>query len=328
MSHLHIKKKEINMEVSIIIPVYNKETYIRQCLTQALSQDYDDYEVIAVDDGSKDSSGAICDEMASDNLRLKVIHMTNGGVTAARRKGVEEACGKYIMFCDSDDALMPHALRLSIEAIKATDADEVIAPYQNQDGVVNDSGCRGLISSADIIKDFLALRNNFPPIWGILLRRDIILDGCLDIPREVYLGEDILFHIRYLTKISKVYCLDKSSYIYHQGLSTYPKITLDYEKQYDQLLRESLQPIWDDIKSYFILYQIKRYEKYLDKRQFQVLKDYYAPLRKQTNKDIPFKDRLAIKLPPQISYLLIHVYKQILEIIKRRKRNQQRLSNG
>ena len=86
------------MKISVIIPVYNKDTYVRKCLQQALSQDYDDYEVIAVDDGSSDSSSAICDEMANENPRLKVIHKENGGVTAARRTGVEEARGQYIMF--------------------------------------------------------------------------------------------------------------------------------------------------------------------------------------------------------------------------------------
>lgn len=94
-----------DMEISIIIPIYNKEKYVRSCLTSALSQDFEDYEVIAVDDGSTDGSGLICDEIAQKDKRLRVIHTENGGVTAARRHGVEEAQGRFIMFCDSDEAI-------------------------------------------------------------------------------------------------------------------------------------------------------------------------------------------------------------------------------
>ena len=312
------------MNISVVIPVYNKEAFVRQCLKSALSQDFTDYEVIAVNDGSTDLSGKICDEMAKEDARLRITHTKYGGVMAARRRGVEEAKGEFVMFCDSDDELLSHALRDAYDAALQHEADEVVAPFQNQRGEIFDSGRRGIIKSTEVITDFLALRNSFPPNCAILFRRKILLNGCLEMPRNIYMGEDILFHIRYLTNISRVYCLDKSNYIYNQGLSTYPKITLDYEKQYDKLLRESLQPIWSDIKSYFTLYQIKRYEHYIDERQYQVLKDYYAPLRKQTSKDIPFKDRLAIQLPPRISYLLIHGYKQILEFIKRRKRSRNR----
>ena len=147
----------MNHKISVVIPVYNKEAYIKQCLSRALSQDVDDYEVIAVDDGSTDASGAICDQMASEHSRLKVVHTKNGGVTAARRKGVEAARGQYVMFCDSDDALLPHALRNVLEAMLANDVDEVIAPYQNQFGMIKDSGRRGMIAPADIIKDYLGL---------------------------------------------------------------------------------------------------------------------------------------------------------------------------
>ena len=297
------------MKISVIIPVYNKETYVRQCLLQALSQDYDDYEVIAVDDGSSDSSGAICDEMANENPRLRVIHKENGGVTAARRTGVEEALGKYIMFCDSDDALLPHALRHTIEAMEVNDADEVIAPYQNQYGVVNDSGCRGLIAPADIIKDFLSLRNNFPPIWGILLRKDIILEGCLDIPRDIYLGEDILFHIRYLSKVSKVFCISQCCYVYSEGITSYPRINLEYESRYDQMMQTALQPVWTDLEPFFRLRQLKVYEKFIDDRQFDVYDKYYHTLKGKLSHHISFTDRLVFALPPRLAYYLVHGYK-------------------
>ena len=93
------------MKVSIVIPVYNKAKYISDCIESLLQQDFDDFEIIVVDDGSFDDSGRICDEKAAQDSRIRVIHTENGGVTAARRKGVEHAAGEYIMFVDGDDTL-------------------------------------------------------------------------------------------------------------------------------------------------------------------------------------------------------------------------------
>jgi glycosyltransferase involved in cell wall biosynthesis len=301
------------MKVSVIIPVYNKADYVETCLSKALSQDFDDYEVIAVDDGSKDQSGIICDEMAKKDSRLRVIHTQNGGVTAARRRGVEEARGRFIMFCDSDDHLLPHALRNAYEAMTANDADEVIAPFQNQWGHLVDSKCRGKIEPSTVIKDFLAQHNNFPPIWSAMFRRDIILDGCLDIPRYFFIGEDILFHIRYLTKAKTVVCIGQSIYVYFEGLTSYPEMNLQYEQQYDEMIKNALQPMWSTMEPFLILRQLKSYEKFIDMKQFSVYNDYYYQLEGRLDKNIPLADRIVFALPPRLSYYLIHAYKWWLQ---------------
>jgi len=301
------------MEISIIIPVYNKEQYVRQCLESALSQNFEDYEVIAVDDGSTDGSGRICDEVATKDSRLRVIHTENGGVTAARRRGVEEAFGRFIMFCDSDDQLLPHALKNSYEAMIANDADEVIAPFQNQRGHLYDSKCRGIVEPSVVIKDYLAQHNNFPPIWAMLLRRNIALDGCLDISRNIFIGEDILFHIRYLTKVKTVFCIGQSHYIYNEGTTTYPEMTLQYEQKYDELLKTALQPMWNTMEPYYRLRQLKTYEKFIDLKQFSVYNDYYHQLKGKLGKQIPFADRVAFYLPPKLSFCLVHAYKWWLQ---------------
>ena len=92
------------MKASIIIPVYNKEQYVEKCLRSALNQTFDDFEVIAVDDGSPDASGRILDRRAEAEKRLRVIHRENGGAAAARNTGLDAARGKYIFFADADDA--------------------------------------------------------------------------------------------------------------------------------------------------------------------------------------------------------------------------------
>ncbi len=90
-------------EISIIVPVYNVENYIRRCIDSLLAQTFTDIEILLIDDGSKDTSGAICDEYALIDGRIRVIHKTNGGVSSARNVGLDNAAGTYIMFCDPDD---------------------------------------------------------------------------------------------------------------------------------------------------------------------------------------------------------------------------------
>lgn len=91
--------------VSIIVPVYNVEEYLSECVDSVLNQTYSDIEVILVDDGSTDQSGNICDEYAEMDSRIKVIHKKNEGVSAARNTGIETASGERIIFVDSDDCL-------------------------------------------------------------------------------------------------------------------------------------------------------------------------------------------------------------------------------
>ena len=90
-------------KISVIIPVYNTEKYLHRCIDSVLAQTYQDFELLLIDDGSKDSSGAICDEYAAKDTRVRVFHKENGGVSDTRNYGLDLAQGKYLMFLDSDD---------------------------------------------------------------------------------------------------------------------------------------------------------------------------------------------------------------------------------
>lgn len=94
-----------NHLISVIIPVYNVENYLERCLDSVLNQSYENLEVILVDDGSTDNSGSICDEFATKDTRIKVIHKENGGLSSARNKGLEDMTGSYLTFIDSDDVI-------------------------------------------------------------------------------------------------------------------------------------------------------------------------------------------------------------------------------
>lgn len=111
--------------ISVIIPVYNVEEYLRECIDSVLSQTYENYEIILVDDGSTDSSGKICDEYAEKNDKISVIHKQNGGLSDARNKGLSVANGEYIYFLDSDDYIVAEAFEELVSVIKNDNSDFV-----------------------------------------------------------------------------------------------------------------------------------------------------------------------------------------------------------
>ena len=94
---------EMNELISVVVPVYNVENYLEKCVSSITNQTYKNLEIILVNDGSKDNSGAICDDLAKNDSRIKVIHKENGGLSDARNTGINVATGEYIGFVDSDD---------------------------------------------------------------------------------------------------------------------------------------------------------------------------------------------------------------------------------
>lgn len=126
------------MKLSIIVPIYNVAPYLRKCVDSLFVQDISDYEIILVDDGSTDNSGAIADEILNThsqsqiaNCQIKVVHQLNGGLSAARNTGISLATGKYILFVDSDDYLQPNTLGTLLEQAEGDDLDVLRFRYQN-----------------------------------------------------------------------------------------------------------------------------------------------------------------------------------------------------
>lgn len=119
------------MEISIIVPVYNVEDFLSACIDSILSQSFPDFELILVDDGSPDNCGAICDEYAQKDTRIRVIHQQNGGISAARNAGLDVAMGKYIAFVDSDDVVDRSYIGYMYTSIQAYDADMCIVRYSD-----------------------------------------------------------------------------------------------------------------------------------------------------------------------------------------------------
>ena len=126
-----------NPELSIIVPVYNADKYIRECIESIINQTYNSYELILVDDGSEDNSGKICDEYALKYVNINVLHTSNGGSVRARKRGLSLAKGRYIGFVDADDYIHENMYEHLMALIKKDYADFVVENYYEiRDGAV------------------------------------------------------------------------------------------------------------------------------------------------------------------------------------------------
>lgn len=180
--------------ISVIVPVYIAEKYISKCIESILNQTNSDLELILVDDGSPDNSGAICDEYATKDNRVKVFHQENGGVCAARNTGLEHATGEYVSFVDSDDYLESNALEILHNDIVAHNADVACAQMAGDDnqGKSNlENGIYEVWQGTDAIKNSL-LDNRFTySSCAKLLKRDLIGDTRFEEGRKIH--EDSFF---------------------------------------------------------------------------------------------------------------------------------------
>ena len=166
-------------QVSIIIPVYNVEKYLQQCLDSVLSQTYDNLEIVIVDDGSTDRSGNICDEYATFDERIAVFHTINKGLSAARNYGLDHCNGDYIAFIDSDDWMESETIELLTKAILSEDADIAVCGhfnewknYRNTQGIPESND----VSEGDaIIRDYLHGYGIGVEIWNKLYRSKLFV---------------------------------------------------------------------------------------------------------------------------------------------------------
>lgn len=206
------------MKISVIIPVYNTEKYLRECLDSVLAQTFTDFEVLVINDGSTDSSGKICDEYAEKDSRIKVFHKENGGVSSARNLGLDHAKGEWICFVDSDDEVLEDALQNYVDSIKSTDADIIISNYivKYEKGIEN-SVKLGLntsdLQNNDLIKDIIDGKIH-GSLCNKIVKADILKKFRFD-PEIIYM-EDKLLLIKLLLQEPRVFFMDKNTYVYIQ----------------------------------------------------------------------------------------------------------------
>ena len=205
-------------KISVIVPVYNVEAYLERCVESILQQTYTHFELILINDGSTDSSGQICDHLASQYENIKVYHIENAGVSNARNMGIQLATGSWVTFIDSDDFVTQDYLATLASAVEGVNVGFVIASLHHiKNGIVTDipshSGKTELWSTEETMKELLmTTRTSFFPV-AKLFKRDLLADEKFN--TNYHLAEDALFLTELLlkTRCSCVF-IDKPVYYY------------------------------------------------------------------------------------------------------------------
>ena len=202
--------------ISVIVPVYNVEEYIRECLDSIINQTYKKLEIILVDDGSTDKSGEICEEYRAKDNRIKVIHQENAGLSDARNAGIEIAVGNYIQFIDSDDYIDDDMIETLYNLIIENDADiSMCSNYILKDGIKSCecSNKKYIYDRREALKEILIDETVRSYSWNKLAKKELF-DEIRFPSKRVF--EDVLTTPKLFEKSNKVVFLDTPKYYYRQ----------------------------------------------------------------------------------------------------------------
>ena len=230
-------------EISIIVPVYNVEKYLENCIESILNQTFKDFELILVDDGSTDNSGKICDIYEKKDSRIKVIHKNNGGLSSARNAGLDIACGKYVGFIDSDDSIHPRMYEILYDLIKKYESDISCCNYKKIYDIFKDEYEN--VNSLEVIEmsNIEAIKNLYDKEIGVklviacnkLYRKNLFDNIRYKVGR---VHEDEFMAHRILYNCKKITYVDNELYYYLQREGSIMS-QISYKRKVDTLLSKS-----------------------------------------------------------------------------------------
>lgn len=210
-----------NNKVSVIIPVFNAELYLEQCIESVINQTYKEIEIILINDGSEDESGKICDKYAQEDQRIIVIHKKNGGVSSARNAGLKSSTGNYIMFVDSDDWLDSNAVNTLVK-IQNKNEYEIIMFGSYRENLILGKTIemkeeeRSFDKENEIRKILPTLikGEKINSLWNKIYKSSLIKDNDIIFDEALNIAEDLLFNFQAFLNAESFYVLDQSFYHY------------------------------------------------------------------------------------------------------------------
>lgn len=211
--------------ISVIIPVYNVEPYLKRCVSSVLAQTHDNIEIILIDDGATDNSGKICDELAMVDSRIHVIHQENMGLSGARNTGLQHISGSYVYFLDSDDWITPDCLEYLLKMAQQYDADMVVGGIERTAQYSCDNDGRPtveeVLNQADYAKRYFKIDHQTIEyyVWNKLYKRSVV-EGVM-YPVSFY-AEDVPTTFEYILKSTRIVTTTKRVHYYFvntQGLT-------------------------------------------------------------------------------------------------------------
>lgn len=320
----------MNDLISVIIPVYNRENVVEECITSVLNQSYTDFEIILIDDGSTDSTIDICEKYSLKDNRIKLIKAEHGGVSNARNIGLKQAKGEYIFFLDSDDVIHPSLLNALIKGMKQYNADMagsgiVNVLQKNWSSVKKliekekSEGTVELKTNSEAVEGFFTTITPINLIGGVMMRRSLIGDTQFD--TELFIGEDYYFIYENLIKGSSVlflkerwyYCRIHNSnssfkYDFNAFLTRFHRRELVWKRE-EALGRNinSKRQKGDAMSCYMRCVLSNKPHSEEVKKMKKVIKEY----KKELTKGLSFKQMLAFNLRLYMPYTTAKILKFI-----------------
>lgn len=304
-------------KVSIIIPVYNVEKYIKDCLNSVILQTYNNIEIIVIDDGSTDRSYTICEEFLNQTDKLKIYSTQNNGVSMARNLGIKIATGKYIVFLDSDDLIEKNMIEKLVENMKKYNVDMVACNYfymykdKNilakfpENMLISNEQCKIEIFKNTSIRGFSVNK---------IFKRDIIESANLKFQKDIKICEDLLFVFEYLLYSKSIFILNEPLYFYRMRKTSSLHSSLSNELSVFDAINQIIK-IEPDLYSkmselYFYLY----FKYYHSLKKYNLLNT----VKKVTIKEMLFCKDMTLK-EKMICLVYIFVPSKLLIILKNLK---------
>lgn len=263
--------------LSIIIPVYNTKSYLSTCLDSILKQDWTDYEIILVEDGSSDGSSSLCDEYAAQHNHIRCYHQTNSGHTAARQQGFRLSRGEYVTFVDSDDWVASNMYTRMCQAAMDTHADilhcNYIAAMPDKEITCSSPFPAGFYDkqrlTLEVYPNMIYSGTFFvygiaPSMCNKIFRRTLLEKHLLRVPHEVVVGEDGLASYSCMLEASSIYFFDEAFYYYRSNAESITHHTMDAKRLYENhIMFDTYRHIIDTVQypylekqlNYFFAYQ-------------------------------------------------------------------------
>lgn len=251
--------------ISIIVPIYNVEKYLRKCIESILSQTYKGFELILVDDGSLDGCPQICDEYATKDERIVVIHQKNRGVSAARNAGLEMARGEYIGFVDPDDSIVPEMYEMMIGAMETEQVELAICGYDYFDEEGNiDQNRSYKIEKNEILtqKEIMNRFSDMPPsirhgVVNKLFKKSLLYERRFN--EELHSSEDVWFLSEYVLRVKKAVMIHQPLYwnTVRQGSATHGGLSIkslaDSFRAHDKMYNDTIQ-LYPELKNHSLAF--------------------------------------------------------------------------
>lgn len=223
-------------KISIIVPIYNAEKTLKKCINSVINQNFQEWELLLIDDGSTDSSLNLCKEYEKIDSRIKAFSKQNGGVSSARNYGIEKVNGDFIIFIDSDDYIENNLLQSAINAYKNHKTDLIIWGYimeRKNERIQYNVSMKYLKNKYEILNELINIKNIsfYATPCNKLYKTSIIKNNNVKFKEQVSLGEDLIFVLDYIKNINNIYFL--------------PECLSVYSIMENSLCRKDIKNIWD-----------------------------------------------------------------------------------